>query len=417
MQSLRDTAKSKPIEFLASITMILCGVALPLLAADSGLIVGIGTSLAALGGALLSWSNANANSVETAAEILRPQLEMTTDHLAALSGQIQRNTDDALHGTKDPDTAIDLIRENNYSLLSLVSNLQRISGSVYSGDHIVETAKRMSDVTAQILHIYSAPSIEDPSHELQSRLSTLRELKRELDSSVVEFKSPKGLPPITVKCDECDESVTWPLGEEGGSSAKPQCKHCGNRFNLHRREDKSFFTVPEPETSGLQGDRSSYERILRDQGLRLVPARWRRTAMHALCNVFDSADGELAGGWEDLDRLISNDLKAAGEIADLYLTKHARQLGYRCKIYSLQGDNRLRLADDINSSTINFHIDVNLCQRILSTVGDQQEIDRKKLRDIIDPDLNPDDEYLTKVIEGASIQSPHTQPEPTRSGG
>lgn len=374
----REAAREKPIEFLSAVVMVGIGIAVSLLSPTQTLL-GLGGILATIGGALFSWSAATVGTVDQAVQILRPQLESTSRQLGTVSGQIGRAVTAVQEGFIAPETAFALVLQSNRTLYSFVSELQLLTGTQLDTQVLVDTMEQLEDL-AERLTTYGdqrrEPQADDARSTAQPDLAKLlgeelESIRLQLGSQLGHIEQPGRKAKRTrIVCPTCSSTFDWQLGINHGDSGLPQCAICGTRFHIHRRADGGVITRQMGSANAAEDDPTlPYDKILRDQGIRLVPPKWRPVALAALARALEKAPDSLVTSWEELDRRTLEQLTEKGYMSDPLEVKKARQLAYRTKVLRFTEDRRIGLADGVGQANISAQVDSNLVRRIVEFTG------------------------------------------------
>lgn len=220
---------SHPLEVLVGVAIGVIGVFLSLdenQRASANLLI-------ALGGILASVAGTRALTREAARQELGAQLDTLSAHLGTVSSQINKTIAAVQQGAVDAETALALIAQSTRTLYTLVNDIQRMTGSPFESEDLIETAQALEDMAGRFYALTS----QGPAPEQEDRLAQLRDEIATLRSSLA-LKQQQAQPPkvlATSMCPECGRETQFPLGTAIGETAAPICEHCGARFYAHRR--------------------------------------------------------------------------------------------------------------------------------------------------------------------------------------
>lgn len=402
-------AKSQPVEFFCSIVLIASGLALPFVAAGP-ITASLGGVLAGAGGILISWSAANVNQAEKAVDLLRPQLETTSRHLGTISSQLRYIVENVDEGVYDSDTGFHLVLQANNTLYGLVNDLQRLLGSQFDPHDLLETAARLDEISEQLLRrpSISSPDIdenEDDRLELREEVKILKDTLNAQLSQISAQSYPKMSVKKTeiVKCINCSKIVNVSLGVNPGDTAVAHCNDCGERFNTHRMTDGSVLRRKQKFGSLTIDTLTEYERIIKNQGIRLVPAKLRNVILVQFAESMSELADRTAPSWDELEEIVFKALTEKGLKTDDYSVKRTRQLLYRTRAFDLIfPDKGIRLKRNIFSETIVTYVNEDLCRRVLNDI-EIDSLDIDSMNELLYDDKEKNEEMFTilnRVIAG-----------------
>lgn len=239
---LLSQLKHNPIETASAVAMIVLGIVLGAFL-DGRAWPAVGGAIAALGGALLSYSSSNVDSHSKAQDVLRPQLQVASRHLADIAGKISRAVQAALTQAITPEMAIDRISQLTSTLYGTVNDLNLIGGENASFENVVETVTVCEQMAADLerLTAVSASGEATPADFHQQ----LESLRLQLGTAVRSIANPtETRRQVTVDCPKCTHQVETRLGTSNGDSSFGDCTECGERFHVHRAADGHVFTRP-----------------------------------------------------------------------------------------------------------------------------------------------------------------------------
>src|ERR1051326_3925208 len=118
---LLNDFREKPLEFTSAFALIVMGIGLSFLSFPGA--GAIGTVSAALGGALLSYCASSINERARAAQVLAPDLQASSRHLADTASKLSRNIQNYQSGLLEPELAIDRITQLTTSIYGCVNDL------------------------------------------------------------------------------------------------------------------------------------------------------------------------------------------------------------------------------------------------------------------------------------------------------
>lgn len=374
---------SKPIELPTSVFLLGIGLGLPVFFPDqAGPIVG--GILAGLGGILFSWSAARVSQVAQASEILRPQLETISQHLGSLSGQITNAIVAAQQGDLEQDTAFRVIFQANTTITGLVTDVQRLAGTQFDPQALISTARRLQELSEALAGAMGADTENEtestaPAIEPEAIREEFEALNLQLRSQLGQFVSPTRRKLETTLCPYCGQRGEALLGDHSGATSNPTCGACGGRYYFHRRADGTTFTrtmatISPYSDTPMPSPTPPCEKVLRDQGIRLVPARWRPVALKCLAKVIEESANQRIQSWEELEQLTQQRLSSNGYVADMTAVKKVRQIAYKCRVFDLHGRDGIGLLDGVSSRTIASVVNRNLLSRLINVLGDSFDL-------------------------------------------
>lgn len=248
--NLWDNMKKKPLESLAAGVLLICGIVLACFTPMSWA-PALGTAMAAIGGALLSYTSSDVNARKKAVEQLNPELQSTSRHLADTVTRISRNIQLYRNGEVDPDLALDRVAQLASGLYGAVNDLHVIVGSPPDFEQLVETVTTCEEV-AELLEQRQSVGGEGEAMDA----GELQRLRGQLESARMQFASVgRELGAVVgakavekteerVECPHCGAVGIVQLGRSAGDSAMRECSECGQRFHIHRDIRGKAFTRP-----------------------------------------------------------------------------------------------------------------------------------------------------------------------------
>lgn len=143
--------------------------------------------------------------------------------------------------------------------------------------------------------------------------------------------------------------------------------------------------IAESETAAdAISERERYERILRDQRIRIVPADWRNSAIEQLVEVFRTAPDGIVASFSDLDKLLRQRLKQNGIDTDSTKVTKLREMLYKARVFRLLGENGVGLVNSLTGEQLFDTLNRFLADRLLSP----------------DLDLLPDTRAIAEILFG-----------------
>ena len=244
MKTVLSALLRKPIETLSALVLLGSGTVLAALMNTVAWQV-TGSIMAALGGALLSYTGAATDIPDKARNILRSELEMTTRHLMDVAGKISRTVQTYHAGGTTSEIALDRIAQSTTYLYGAVNDLHIVSGSRVSSEEIIDTVTNCEELARQLEDL----TARSGGHTGEDA-KTIAKVREQLDSIRLKFQSARrsfgdpGTPKQLeqVKCPVCATVNEVRLGAERGDSAITTCIYCGERYHIHRAVDGSPFT-------------------------------------------------------------------------------------------------------------------------------------------------------------------------------
>ena len=240
LMRLLEQLKQKPVETSSAVAMIVLGIVLGALL-EGRTWPAIGGAIAALGGALLSYSTSNVDSHSKARDLLRPELQVASRHLADIAGKISRAVQAALTKAITPEMAIDRISQLTSTLYGTVNDLNLIGGENASFDNVVETVTVCEQMAAELERL---TAVVTPSDETGPQFhQQIESLRLQLATAVRSIANPtEARQKVVVDCPKCNHQVETQLGVTSGDSSFGDCTECGERFHVHRGADGRVFT-------------------------------------------------------------------------------------------------------------------------------------------------------------------------------
>lgn len=240
MITAQSVFKRDPFGMVFSIIVTITALGLAVFG-PVGLCQSLGTFVAALAGAHISWIISHVGTIDRAREILRGELVTASRHLAEITGRISLTTRQFSAGSIDAEIAVDRIAQHIGGLYGLVNDLQITSGVDFSSEALVST------VTA----------CENMISSLEGRLGTLatstnapkqiEEMKADFESMRLQLASTKDLVVPRrdqvhefIGCPNCDSRVSVRIGTAKGDSSTGWCQSCEQTFHVHRGNEGLF---------------------------------------------------------------------------------------------------------------------------------------------------------------------------------
>lgn len=246
MKALVAIAKEKPVELIASTVMVLAGLGMVLASSGNVWLSSLGSVLSTVGGVLLSWSAASISTIPKAAEILRPQIDLLSQSLGTVSGQIRQSVTSVRAKELDERAGLAQVYQSTTILFNIVTGLQTLTGRQFDSAQLLSTVHTLEEM-ADNLSAYARD--ETPTDTGQFVASLQRQmadelaiLKTQLQAAAVQGAQPHRLTPEKIACPYCNAITDYRLGSTPGDSAMPACPKCGRRFHAHRGPDGKTFT-------------------------------------------------------------------------------------------------------------------------------------------------------------------------------
>src|SRR5258706_3266056 len=246
MKKLPELFRTKYVELTTAIVVIIIGIILATFSKSGGWQSLAGAALGSFGGALLSWSVATVNSREQAVEVLRPELELISRHLATSSGQIAHAVSDVRNKQMNEVTGFALVYQVNNEICVSVHDIQLLAGSRLDSKPLFETSD-IIDELGEKLYAFSALT----AHEGESATSTaaskelvgeVQNLLKQAKSSVETATPQRRIIKEAVFCPVCNGDAHAALGTFLGDSSHAPSPDCGAEFHLHHGTDCAVFS-------------------------------------------------------------------------------------------------------------------------------------------------------------------------------
>jgi hypothetical protein len=363
---LKQTMADRPVEVFSSIILISGGLLISIFGPGHSA-AALGTVFSTVGGVLLSWATATIKTNEQAALVLRPQLESIRRHLGTVSGQIAHVS----HASGDDDAsfALALVSQASRTLYTIVNDLQSLTGTRFDPQDLIDTVDQV-ELLADRLSSYTESTDAEHDEVPIEIAKEAAELRSRIEARFATPALPRPRRQEFVQCPSCHGSVPWMIGTRVGDSAKPHCPTCGTEFHAHRMADGSVVV----RTKGSASTISTYEGILKDQGLRLVPPVWRDLTLKALVDVMNSFPDGRASSWDEIEQKVAQRLIGEGQLGSLLEVKKVRQLAFRARAFRLDPERGISLAANTSRENISTRVSRSLVERVYREVGDKIDL-------------------------------------------
>lgn len=244
-----DEIRHQKLESVASATMVLVGVALPLVDPSNRMLLLASSALTTLGGAMFSTVLASSR------ERHRAEFEREIDPML---DSISRTLGEAVQQLNA------LVLETNEEIIDAEAAMARVSvvlptlrGAITD---VLRVGSKSLDLSGYLKTKEELKTLSDAARELQSELTgsevdraKVTQLAQQIgqQASNIALKGDvagEGTQSEMVRCPSCSGELTVHLGVHPGATMMPSCRTCGTRFYVHRGRDGGFFTrLPPPQ--------------------------------------------------------------------------------------------------------------------------------------------------------------------------
>ncbi len=237
----QKTFARDPFGLIFTILVTLAAIALSVFG-PTGAWQALGTFLAAIAGAHVSWIIAHVNSIPHARELLRTELTTVSRRLGEIAGKLSQTTRQCSGGQIDSQTAVDRVAQQVGALYGLVNDLQLMSGEQFNADALITTVTTCEDAMKSISLRLESLEKDPNSPDIVTLRADAKNLQMQL-ASAVSLVSPKSdAVNISVNCPDCGERSSVKLGPSKGDSAMGWCQECHQRFHAHRGNNNDVYT-------------------------------------------------------------------------------------------------------------------------------------------------------------------------------
>lgn len=234
--SLPIEFREKPIECISATALILIGIAAGFLPQPWA--APIGTAVAALGGALLSYAIGSVNLREKAAKQLEPELQSMARHLADTAVKLSRTVQSFYQGETESDVTIDRIGQLISSIYASLNDIHVIAGTTTNYQTLVDTVRGCEDMAARLEELTTRAGAS--TEEVEALREQLENARIQLEFG--DISSERREETVSCPSSSCSNTVTVKLGTRQGDSASSSCPRCATRFHVHRAAGGAPFT-------------------------------------------------------------------------------------------------------------------------------------------------------------------------------
>lgn len=232
--------KDSPIEYIASGAMIIGGIIITTYISDNWASP-VGGALTTIGGALFSYTASAVKRRKEALEILKPQLQSISRHLADAIAKLSK-----LSQVREDELptyiAIDRVSQLVSSFYASLHELHLLSGSTTNFESLVETVEVCESTAEKLADITSNNSEIDKAEirKLKDKLTIAKEQLRKIANIHRDTPTKREI----VSCPYCENDNEANISIKKGPGVTLRCRHCLNTFHAHRLENGGTQVVP-----------------------------------------------------------------------------------------------------------------------------------------------------------------------------